>query len=361
MNASPALSRSRPDWLGWAARLLTAGLLAAAVFLASLIVLLIGSRLAYSGRALPGVYVGGVDVSGLSAPEIEITLGQQLAYPQSGRLVLRDGSNAWAASPAELGTILDAPTMAEQALAVGRSGDPWLQAGEQIGAWFRGSPLPPVLILDERTTTSYLGSLAASLDRPTIEAGVVIQGNEVEVQPGQIGRHLDIPASIEAIAAAAGTMTDAVLDLPVVETSPAIMDASAQAAVARELLAQPFSLTADGVDPWAFEGERLAELIRFRRADDGGAARLVVALDEAALIPFLTELAPELERTPENARFIFNDDTRQLDLLRSAVIGRSLDVPATLDAIQAAVGRGEHGVPLAFRTEAPAVGDDATG
>jgi vancomycin resistance protein YoaR len=74
----------------------------------------------------------------------------------------------------------------------------------------------------------------------------------------------------------------------------------------------------------------------------------------------LTELVPELERSPENARFIFNDDTRQLDLFQNAVTGRSLDVPASLDAIQQAAGSAQHAVPLAFQTRAPAVGDDAT-
>jgi hypothetical protein len=79
------------------------------------------------------------------------------------------------------------------------------------------------------------------------------------------------------------------------------------------------------------------------------AARLVVGLDEAVLIPMLTDMVPELERSPENARFIFNDDTRQLDLLRSAVIGRGLDVPASLDAIQQAAGAAQHEVASSSR------------
>src|SRR3990170_3967967 len=221
MNATPALTRSRPEVLGWAARLLTAGLLAATAFLTGMVILLLGARLGYGGRALPGVHVGSHDVSGLSRVEIEIALSQQLTYPQSGRLVLRDGSNAWTATPADLGTVLDTPTMAAQALAVGRTGDLFGQAGQQLEAWFGGVVVPPVLILDERVTSGYLGTLAARLDRPTIEAGVVVNGRQVEVQPGQIGRQLDVSAGVSAIASTVGTMTDAVIDLPVVDTPPA--------------------------------------------------------------------------------------------------------------------------------------------
>jgi vancomycin resistance protein YoaR len=314
----------------------------------------------YSGSALPGVYVGAVNVSGLSQPEIEGALAAGLTYPTTGRLALRDGSQVWTAAPAEVGAVLDTPSMAAAALAVGRSGTLFDQVGGQFDAWFGGVVLSPILVFDERAAANYLGGLAAQIDRPTIEAGALVNGRDVQVTSGQIGRQLDVGATLDQVAAAAAGMTDAVIDLPVGETPPAILDASAQAEVARQLLAQPFQLTAEGAGPWVFEPEELAGLIRFRRLEDGSAARLVVGLDEAFLIPWLTDLVPELERSPENARFIFNDDTRQLDLFRPAVIGRSLDVPASLEAIQQSAGAAQHEVPLVFQTEAPAVGDDAT-
>ncbi len=360
MNATPALTRTRPDLLGWTARLLTAGFLAFGAFIGGTTALLVGVRLFYSGSALPGVFVGGVDLSGMSEPEIEVALGERMSYPVTGRLALRDGSQVWTASPAQVGAVLDAPAMAAAALSVGRSGDVLTQTGEHIDAWFRGVVLPPILIFNERVSADYLSTLAAQIDRPTIEAGALINGRQVQVTDGQIGRQLDIAGTLDSIAAAVAAMTDAVIDLPVNETPPAILDASAQAEVARLLLSQPFSLTADGAGPWVFEPEELAGLIRFRRVEDGSAARLIVGLDEAVLIPMLTDLVPVLERSPENARFVFNDDTRQLDLLRAAVIGRTLDVPASLDAIQQAAGSARHDVPLVFQTAPPAVGDDAT-
>jgi vancomycin resistance protein YoaR len=360
MATIPAFPRTRTDAAAWVLRLMTAGFLALAVFVTGAIVVLGGIRLFYSGSALPGVYVGAVNVSGLSQPEIEGALAAGLTYPTTGRLALRDGSQVWTAAPAEVGAVLDTPSMAAAALAVGRSGTLFDQVGGQLDAWFGGVVLSPILVFDERAAANYLGGLAAQIDRPTIEAGALVNGRDVQVTSGQIGRQLDVGATLDQVAAAAAGMTDAVIDLPVGETPPAILDASAQAEVARQLLAQPFRLTAEGAGPWVFEPEELAGLIRFRRLEDGSAARLVVGLDEAFLIPWLTDLVPELERSPENARFIFNDDTRQLDLFRPAVIGRSLDVPASLEAIQQSAGAAQHEVPLVFQTEAPAVGDDAT-
>lgn len=360
MNASSVLPRSRPDALAWAIRLLSAAFLALVAFLGAFFALILGIRLLYAGSAFPGVSIGPVDVSGMSAAEIESALATGLPYTQTGRIVLRDGDRTWTASPSAIGAILDTSGMATQALAVGRTGDPLAQAGAQLDAWFSGVHLPPTLFLDEAAAHAYLSAVAAEVDRPTIEAGVTIQGREVVLQPGQIGRSLDLRANTDAVATAIGGMTDAVLDLAIDESPPAILDASAQAAVARQLLGEPFSLTAEDAGPWVYQPEDLAALIRFRRVQADGTTKLVVGLDDAALIPFLVDLAPDLERGPENARFIFNDDTRQLDLLRPAVIGRSLDPNASLDAIQAAVAEGRHTAPLVFNTTDPEVRSDAT-
>jgi hypothetical protein len=46
-----------------------------------------------------------------------------------------------------------------------------------------------------------------------------------------------------------------------------------------------------------------------------------VTLQREALLNFLSNLAPTLAKDPQNARFIFNDDTRQLELIQHAVIG----------------------------------------
>lgn len=346
--------------LGWAARLLSAGLVAVASFLAAALVVLFGIRLFYAGTALPGVALGGLEVGGLSAPEIETTLAAHLPYPQTGRLVLRDGERIWSQTPAGLGAVLDTPSMSAASLAVGRSGDLLTRFDEQLRAWFTGVNLAPILVLDERSTAAYLDLLAGQIDVPTIEAGVLVQGRDVTVQPGQIGRQLDRAAALEAVAAAVATMTDTVIELPVVETPPAILDASAQADVARRLLSGPLTVVADGVDPWTFQPDVVAGLIQFRRIDDAGAARLVVGLDEAWLLGFLEQQAPGLVRQPENARFIFNDDTRQLDLLVPAVIGRSLDVPGSVEAVQRAVGEARREVALVFHETAPEVGSDAT-
>ena len=61
-----------------------------------------------------------------------------------------------------------------------------------------------------------------------------------------------------------------------------------------------------------------------------------------------------------NARYHFNNSTGEIELFIPAVRGRVLDLAASIESIQEAVGRGDHQAPLAFDYTEPAVGNDAT-
>jgi len=361
MNVSRALSRPPAFAVTIALRVFVAGLAAATAFLAALAAFLTVTRLLYSGHTLPGVRVGAVDVAGRTENEIAAILGAALTYPETGRIVLRDGAQVWTATPAELGAVVDVPSMAAEALAVGRRGALALRLDEQLEAWFRGRTLSPMLVIDERVAAAYFARLATEIDREQVEASLSIIGLGVDVHPGQVGRRLDVPASLAAVSLALTSLHDASLDLIVSESPPQVLDVTAQADLARSILSQPLTLTAEGAGPWVFDAPALASMMRFNRVSDDSGTHYVVGLDSAAVTEFLTPLAPELERKPENARFIFNDDTLQLDLLVPSVTGRRLDLPATLEAINAGLTSGQHTLALVFDTAEPAVGDTATG
>ncbi len=180
------------------------------------------------------------------------------------------------------------------------------------------------------------------------------------MQPGQIGRRLDIDATLMVIEPSVAQLIDADLPLVVRETPPLVLDASEQAAVARRILSQPLTLTADGAGPWSFDPPALAGMLSFNLVQDTQGGRYQIGVQPQIMADFLGPLAAGLERGPQNARFIFNDDTRQLDLLQDSVDGRVLDIPGTIEAINNGLAIGEHSIGLAFQTETPAVPGTAT-
>ncbi len=330
-------------------------LLAAGV---GLVIFILGTRVAYSGRALPGVSAAGISVGGLTEPEIELALGEILSYPRTGRVLMTDGTRYWVATPGELGVALDIPRMADQALTVGREGGALLQLTDFFSAWSSGVEVPTTVLFDQRAGAAYMNALAAQIDQPQLEATIGVDGVQVAMRPGQIGRQLEIERSLEQLAPVFASLHDAEVPLTVKETPPMVLDASEQGQIASEILEAPLTLTAEDAGPWTIDQQSLAEMLRFNLNQER--AQYEVGIDLLALSAYLEPLAPELLREPENARFVFNDDTRELDLLAEAVIGRTLDIPASIEAINQGLANGEHEIPLVFELEQPMVGSDAT-
>ena len=360
MSYARTLPRTTRDPLAWMIRLLLLGVAASTALLASASAFVVGTRLAYWGRALPGVRVAGVEVGGRTAPEIERMLGASLTYPDSGLVVLRDGEQLWALRPADLGLRVDHAASARRALAAGRAHSLGEQLHEQITAWIEGLSVAPVIVHDQAIGALTLRGLAQQIDRPTQEATLSLEGLEVVARRGQVGRRLEVGATLAALGPVLRTLRDQELALIVIETPPAVLDASPQAGLARTILSAPLRLTALEAGPWTIEPPELAAMLDFEMVHDGEGARYRLVLDATDFGARLAVIAPTVERAPENARFIFNDDTRQLDLLREAMIGRRLDVAGTLAAVNDGLNAGLHEIGLVFETQEPAVGSAAT-
>ncbi len=333
----------------------------AAAFPFLLLLAVLAFNVWHAGRVFPGVSVSGVDVSGLRPAEAAARLAEKIAYTVNGRVVFEHSGQTWQARPAELGLYFDAQTSAQAAYLLGREGGRAERLAAQMRAWRGGAEISPLLVYDQRAAYRYLEAIAAQLDKPTIEAEIRVENSQVIAAPGQVGRSVDIAATLAPLQGQMRSLSDGVLPLVIVEKPPLILDASAQAEAARRILSAPLTLrlpdAAQGdPGPWSFEPQALAGMLTFVRSG----SQYQVGLEAESLRSFLLEQAPALARQPADARFIFNDDTHQLDLIQPAVTGRALNVDASLQAINAQAAQGGHDIALVFDYTQPAITDDAT-
>lgn len=347
------------------AHILLSLVLGSAVFVVTAGLFIIGFQLWFAGRVHPGVTVAGVAVGGMSPAEAGAEIQSKIVFPDSGKILLQDGSNAWLVKPSEVGLFLDPGASAAAAFDHGRTGSLMSQLVDEFTGWFEGAAASPALVFDQRLARQYLTTLSGQIDRPVIEANLGVQGTEVVVRSGEVGRTLDIDASLASLSAQVKTLQDGIVPLTVTQTPPVILDPSAQAEVARAILSQPLTLTmpegqtADGA-PWVIEPATLAGMLTIERVPDGNAETYRVGLNPDMLIQYLSSLAPNLQTSAQNARFTFNDDTRQLDLLERAVIGRQLNIQSSLSAIQDGLAAGQHTIPLVFDLTNPQATDTTT-
>src|SRR5258706_6829106 len=101
----------------------------------------------------------------------------------------------------------------------------------------------------------------------------------------------------------------------------------------------------------------LAGLLGVQRVQDG----VQVVLNTTGLRDLLAPIKQQVDRAQADAKFTFNDDTRQLDLIEDSKVGRTMDMDASIKAINDALLRGEHTVPLSITEAQPQVAGNATG
>ncbi len=325
----------------------------------------IGFHLNYTNRIYPGVRVGWVDVTGLTIEEAAAHLAAEYDFSQTGTIVFRDGERVWSATPAELGLFAGPEYNARTAFDLGRAGPIVTRLSGQFNAWYAGVNLPVQMLFDERIATNYLEKLATQIDIPTKEAALVINGTEVVVRAGQIGRTTNIPATIERLNAQLASMLDGEVEIVVEESPPIILDVTEQAEIAERILSRPLVLSLPNAaerdpGPWTFGREELARMLVIERVETEEGATYQVRLSAQLLGNFLKELAPTLYRQRANARFMFNDETQELELIEPSITGQTLDIGATLQKINTEVTAGDHQVNLDMEYTLPEVSSEAT-
>ncbi len=346
---------------------IVAALLSGLMFFFAIIILwTVGYQLRYAGRIFPGVSVAGVDLSGLSPSDAAVKLNQTLSYPISGKILFRNGDNAWIATPAELGMVFDPSSSAQTAYSLGRSGGLFGALAGQIRAGGGGIHIPPVIIFDQRVAYQYLSQIASQIDQPVMEASLSLQGTNVVAEPGQVGHELKIDATLIYLGAQLQTFSDGEVPLVVQEIQPQILDVSAQADTARQILSQPLTITipnasASDPGPFVYSADIIAKMLSAQRIQNGDQQGVQVVLDPRGLQDMLTPLKSQVDRAAANAEFVFNDDTGQLDLMKDSQVGRTMDMDASIKAINDAVLQGQHTAALVINEAQPQVSGSATG
>jgi len=346
---------------------LIASLIAAAVFFSLGVLFSLFFELAYTDRIYPGVRAGGIDVGGENSSQAVSIIAEGISYPRNGQVLLySDSGGQWLFTPDQLGLYLDPEATAKAALAPGREGPIAQRLSEQLSAAYAGYEIAPRFIFEKQAAKLQLETIASQVDVPIIEPSITINGTDIAINSGQDGKVVNIEATLALIKAQLGQLQDGAVPLVFEIVKPEIVDVSAQAEIARAIVSEPLTLvTAGGSDdnkgPWTIDQSTLAQMLSFEYVTTDQAMEYALTLKSDEMVRFLATIAPELQRYPQNAKFIFNDDTHLLDLKEASVTGRTLNVNRTLETIHQQLLAGEHQIELQFDIAPPAVADDATG
>jgi len=322
-------------------------------------------RTIYSGRIFPNIQIGWINLSGQAPIDAADLLKREIQYPEQGEITLQYDDLSWTATPAELGLFFSPQFNAELAFNTGREGNFARRIAAQIQILRHGMILAPQFVMDEKTGSEYLAGLAAEVNQPVMEASLELDGLEVVVQPGQIGREMDIQASLEVVGLQMQSMQDGSIPLIVTETYPVILDVTAQAEFARQILSQPLLLQIpDAADndpgPWSIQPDKLVEMMIIERIDTDNGSEYRIALDSEALREYLVGREGTINKSPKSARMYFDDETKELVLIEEDITGLVLDINQSIIDTQAQLLEGTHTIDLAVEKTFPPVTSEHT-
>jgi len=346
----------RPSFNPWWVRLPILAALGLFLLALTLAAFVLAFQLRHAERIFPGVYAMGAPMSGLTREEALRALSGAFDYGRQSIYTLRDGANIWQFSAAELGVAFDLEATVERAFAVGHSPNLASSLLEQGRAWLSGVNVPPIVTYDQGQAQAKLLELAASVDRAPQNASLRLEGGRILTSGAQVGRKLDVAASLRLLDEAILSLArSAEIPLVIHETPPLVWSVDEAMRQIQAAIAAPIILTATdeqgaALGPWTISPQQIAQLLRVERLPNGDGTfsyQVSVAMD--AFSAALESLAPGLIASPRDGRFDFDETTGQLRVLESSSSGRRLNVAETLRRLEEVVFKTEgRVVPLAF-------------
>jgi vancomycin resistance protein YoaR len=309
--------------------------------------------------------LGWINLSGQTPTDAAALLSEEINYPNGGEIALQYDDLSWTVTPSDLGLFFSPNYNAEQAFSAGRSGNIAQRIADQIQILRHGKVFTPQFVLDEQTGLQTLEEIAQDVNQPAVEASIKLEGLEVQVQPGQIGRELDLAGSLEVAALQMESMQSGSIPLIVTETYPDILDVSAQAEFARSILSQALTLRIPDAEekdpgPWTIQPDQLVEMMIIERIYTESGADYRIALDSEQLRAYLQNRASRINSQPADARMYFDDDTSELVLIEAHRTGLVLDVDQSIVEIQSQLQEGVHNIDLVVEKTYPDITADTT-
>ena len=299
----------------------------------------------YTGRILPGVHVGSVDLSGLSPEEATARLQEAYASFGVGRAVVSGGGLEMAVDYGKIGRRPDVEAMLAEALAVGRSGSPIDRAILNFRTALRGTAIAPRVTFDVGRLTRFVQSSASRLEIEAKDASVSVTKKGFEVVEGIEGRSADrLPATDELVAtlSRADAPDEVRVELRTTSIEPAITTSEAEGAkAAAERLGLDIKLK-EGKESWTIAAATVRSWIGFASTTDGA---YEATINAKAVEASLKKLAKKVATAPQNASF--KTSGAKITGVIASRDGRALDVPGTAAVVSQLLERRADGGEIA--------------
>jgi vancomycin resistance protein YoaR len=286
----------------------------------------------YTGRILPGVRVGNIELAGLTRDEAVARVADEYQSVAEGAIQLNTPDGPLQVPYRLIERHVDADALVDAALGVGRSGTTVDRVIAGARTALRGASVEPSVSFDVESVARNIERLARSLDRDPVDAFVATTEDGFELTEGSDGRTSDAGPAIEAALAVVGELDAPEIvevDLETARVEPAITTAEAQEAKATaERIAVGIVLTRDKKSV-RLNGARIRKWVSFG-VDDSGT--YTAQVDTSVLPKELKKLAKKVNVAARSASF--KTSGAKITGVLPSREGKAMDVDATAAEIE---------------------------
>jgi vancomycin resistance protein YoaR len=303
---------------------------------------LAGFRQAYADRILPGVVVGGIDVSSLTPTAARDRLAEAFGPLENGRISIQSSRGMSAIPYARIGRKFDIDAMVNGAMAAGRGGAPLDEAIAGLRLIAQPVTLSPIVSFDRARLAEELAWFSATSKIEPFNASVKNTPSGLVVSPALLGLRADtgpLGPVIEAALLDPTTPADISVTAELIRIAPRIGDDDANhardvaASIARDVV-----LT-HGRKKWTIKGAKILTWISFADTEAG----YVPVIDPSRVPAALKKAAKGVAVKPREATFLRTRSGKILGVSASGS-GRELDVAATARSVIGLLEARAHGV-----------------
>lgn len=286
----------------------------------------------YTGRILPGVTVGGIELAGMTAEEATTRLEEAFGAFSQGRAVLVSGTKEIEIAYADIDRRADIDGLVADAMSVGRSGNAVERIILDARTAIRGVEIPPRVLFDEARLARYIQTYAGVLNIEPRDASVTSTKDGFKVVEGVDGRTADRVPPTELLTtqlAQVEAPSEIKIEFELSAVEPDITTAEANAARAvAERMAVDVSIV-EGKETWKIPAATVRSWLSFDTTDDGAYEPVV---GPAGIDTALAGIAKKVAKRPLNASFKVSG-TKVTGVVASRS-GRALDIPATATRVK---------------------------
>ncbi len=261
-----------------------------------------------AGSVLPGVTVGGVDLTGLDRAAASERLEQALPSLSTGEATVVVDGDREVVAYADLGRRYETSSMVDAALGIGRDGNPVADGVARLRNLANPVALPLLVhAFDADALDAIATTIAERFSSTPVDAAITPEATSFAVSRSNDGRVLEAGVVRSALATALDSTDPANVTL---ELTPAVVpaqvttaDAEAIAQAARDTAATlglEVPGAAEGGEPLSISSETIASWLTF--GPDYGSVQTGLHVDESAAAAAVTALVEKVDRAPVNAQ-----------------------------------------------------------